>query len=281
MKKFFTVLFLVFLLAESSLAEEKRLLFSLYPQGNKSVPAFIELTEYISEKLKTHFNPVFEPNYSNATRMLANKEVDFAFLCSGPYVIGKERYGIEALVAIKPAFNVDYRAYIVVPFSSSAKTFQDLKGRSFAFVDLQSYTGRLVPLYMIKKMGEKPTNFFSDTIYAKSHEAAFQAVLDGKVAGSSVISLLVEHFFRVDPTLRKKVKIIEKSEKAGFPVFATVRYASDKEKAAFKNVLLNMHKDAKGRKILQKLEIEHFYEPKDSEYDLIRKQFKEVKEFVP
>lgn len=281
MVKKITTILLLLLLATSSFASEKKILFSLYPQGNKSVPAFIELTNYISEKLKVNFSPVLEPNYSIATRMLANKEVDIAFLCSGPYVIGKERYGIEAIIAINPSFNMDYRSYIVVPYTSSARSFKDLKGKTFAFVDLQSYTGRLVPLYLIKQMGEAPLNFFSKIVYAKSHEAALQEVIDGRVDGAAVVSLLVEHKLRGEPSLYKKIKIIEKSPKTGFPVFATVKYASDIEKTAFKSLLLDMHKDPKGKKILQKLEIDHFYEPKDSEYDLIRKQFYEIKDFVP
>lgn len=275
------IILLVLLFTTASFASEQKILFSLYPQGNKSVPAFVELTNYISEKLKLNFTLILEPNYSNATRMLANKEVDIAFLCSGPYVIGKERYKLEAIVAMKPSFNMEYRSYIVVPYTSSAKSFKDLKGKTFAFVDLQSYTGRLVPLYMIKKMGENPINFFSNIVFAKSHEAALEEVIDGKVDGAAVISLLVEYKLRNDPSLHKKIKIIEKGPKAGFPVFATVTYVSDIDKTAFKNILLNMHKDPKGRKILQKLEIDQFYEPKDSEYDLIRKQYSEIKDFVP
>jgi phosphonate transport system substrate-binding protein len=196
-------------------------------------------------------------------------------------VIGKERYGIEAIAAIKPSYNTPYRSYIIVPATSAAKSLRDLKGKTFAFVDLRSYTGRLVPLYMIKEMGEDPLKFFSDVIFSKSHENSLILVSEGKVDGAGVISLLVEHALREDPQLKKKIKIIDKSEPAGFPVFATVRYTSNGQRERIKNVLLNMHKDPKGKAILRKLEIDYLYEPKDSEYDLIRKHYRTVKEFVP
>lgn len=281
MKKFYLTLLIFILFAGSLRAENKRILFSLYPQGNKSISAFAQLTDYINEKLKVSYTPVFEPNYSKATMMLAYKEVDIAFLCSGPYVIGKERYGIEAIVAIKPAHDISYRSYIVVPYGSSAKSIKDLKGKRFAFVDLQSYTGRLVPIYMIKKMGENPATFFSDVIYAKSHENALRAVAEREADGAGVLSLFVENELMENPEIRKRIKIIEKSEKTGFPVFATVKYTTSAEKEKLKNLLLNMHKDPKGKSILNKLEIESFYEPKDNEYDLIRQQYKEIKEYVP
>ncbi|GAB4434732.1 MAG: hypothetical protein OHK0040_05790 [bacterium] len=241
----------------------------------------MELTDYLNANLKSNYKPIMEPNYTIATRMLAYKEVDIAFLCSGPFVIGKERYGIEPIAAIKPSHGMEYRSYIIVPADSKATSLKELKGKRFAFVDLQSYTGRLVPLYMIKKMGEDPATFFSEVVYTKSHEASLFAVAERKVDGAGVISLLLEHELRTNPELKKKIKIIDKSKNTGFPVFATVKYSSNGDRERFKNTLLNMHKDPKGKEILKKLEIERFFEPKDSEYELIRQQYKEVKEFVP
>ncbi len=225
--------------------------------------------------------PVFEPNYLNATRLLAYKEVDIAFLCSGPYVIGKERYGLEAIAAIKPSNNVEYRAYIIVPANSKVTSLKGLKGKSFSYVDLLSYSGRLVPMYMIKKMGEDPLRFFSDVQYTKSHEASLKAVAEGKVDGTAVISLLVEHELRINPALKKQIKIIEKSAKTGYPVFATVKFIDKELTESIRKVLLNMHRDKKGKEILKKLNIDYLFQPKDSEYDLIRQHYRELKEFVP
>lgn len=281
MKRLILTLLLAILLPSPLPAEEKKILFSLYPQGNKSIPAFVELTDYLNTKLKSDYKPIMEPNYTIATRMLAYKEVDIAFLCSGPFVIARERYGIEPIVAIKPSYGMEYRSYIIVPTDSKANSLEDLKGKKFAYVDLQSYTGRLLPLYMIKKMGENPATFFSEVVYTKSHEASLSAVAERKVDGAGVISLLLEHELRTNPELKKKIKIIDKSKKTGFPVFATVKYSSNGDRERFKNALLNMHKDPKGKEILKKLEIDRFFEPKDSEYELIRQQYKEVKEFVP
>lgn len=281
MRKVVIVVFILSLFSSVAVGAEKKIVYSLYLQGNKSLPAYSELTDYIAEKLKANYRPIFEPDYAKAVNIIAFKDADFGFLCSGPFVIGKERYGIEAIAAIKPSFNMSYRGYIIVPAGSNVRSLLDLKGKSFAFVDLQSYTGRLVPIYMIKKIGENPLKFFSSVIYTKSHEASLNAVAEGKVDGAAVISLLFEHVVRHDPTILKRVRVIDKSDKTGFPVFVTIKHIPKEEKKVIQDVLINMHKDKKGKKILQKLEIDYFFVPNDSDYDMIKTQLREIKEFVP
>lgn len=281
MKRILLSLYFLFYFISFAGGEEKKILFSLNHIGEKSLAGFIELADYINKRQSVYFKPVLESDYATALKKLAEKEVDIAFLCSGPYTLGKGRYNLEAIVAMKPDHNVEYRTYIVVPASSDIKTFHELKGKTFAFVDLLSYTGRLLPLYMIKKMGENPKTFFSRVIYTKSHEKSLEAVIKGEVDGAAVLSILVESKLRENPSLRKKIKIIEKSEKQGFPVFATTKNTSEKEKETLKNILLRMHQDQKGKEIPKKLEIKYFFVPSDREYDGIRKQYEEIKELVP
>lgn len=128
--------------------QKKRLVYSLYLQGNKSLPAYSELTDYIAEKLKIEFKSIFEPDCARAVNIIAFRDAEIGFLCPGAFVIGKERYGIDAIAAIKTSFNMNYRSYIIVPAASNVKSLLDLKGKSFAFVDLQSYTGRLIPIFI-------------------------------------------------------------------------------------------------------------------------------------
>lgn len=117
--------------------------------------------------------------------------------------------------------------------------------------------------------------------YTKSHEASLNAVVERKVDGAAVISLLFEHSVRHDPTISNKVRVIYKSDKTGFPVFASIKHMAKEEKKAIQEVLLNMHKDKKGKKILQKLEIDYFFVPKDSDYYIIKTQLNEIKELIP
>jgi pimeloyl-ACP methyl ester carboxylesterase len=51
-----------------------------------------------------------------------------------------------------------YYSYIIVPEASPVRAFAELRGKSFAFTDPLSNTGKLVPTYMLARMNETPAN---------------------------------------------------------------------------------------------------------------------------
>jgi phosphonate transport system substrate-binding protein len=279
-KKFALCLFFFFIFS-SSYAQSNKIVYATSILGRDSIAAYSELTSYIGEKLKMPLIPVFENDRSIASKMVAFKEAQFGFLCSGPYIIGKEHYNFEILAAIKPAFGKEYRSYIIVPSDSTASSLSDLKGKSFAFVDLQAYTGRLVPLYMLIQKGYDPKTFFSDMKLTKSHENSMYDVAEKKVAGASVMSLVFDYIASKDQKTVSKIKIIDKSEKTGFPVFVISKYAAPDIKEKIRNVLVNMDHDPKGKAVLKKLQLDSFYVPKEEEYALIKKQVETLKDYIP
>ena len=58
---------------------------------------------------------------------------------------------------------------------------EDLKGKSFAFVDPASTSGNLIPRKMLIENGIDPDNDFSTSFYAGTHNAVEYAVANGKV----------------------------------------------------------------------------------------------------
>lgn len=280
-KKFFCSLILTLFLIKPVFSEGDKVIYSLFLTPDDGVSVYLELTKYINKKLGLNLKSEMITDYHQAGYMIFKKEALFGFLCSGPYTALRDKYNFEILAAIKPSQNREYRSYLIVPKDSKAKSLVDLKTKSFAYVDLLSYTGRVTTIYDLLKLKEDPLNFFSKTIYSKTHINSIDLVAQKKVDGASVMSIIFENVVKKKPEILSMVKVIDKSQRGGFPVFVTSKYNDAKIKEDIKQVLLNMHKDPEGKKILNALEIDYLFIPDLSDYKIIEKQLKDTKDYIP
>ncbi|MCX7769874.1 MAG: PhnD/SsuA/transferrin family substrate-binding protein [Proteobacteria bacterium] len=280
-KKLILILFIVFNFPLELKAQQK-ILYQIFLHGEDSIAIYSELTRYISQKTKKNYISVFEENSKSAAQKIFNKETSLGFLCSGPYVIYRKDFYLEPLVTIKPIQDRSYRSYIFVRKEKPYKDLKDLKGKSFSYAYLESFTGRLIPISMIKDLKEDPQKFFSEITYSKNHHQSIINVLEGKAEGGAAMSFVYEHISDINPEIKTKLKVIEKSKIYSPPLFVTSKYTSQKVKRKLKDILLNMHKDPKGKEVLKKMEIEKFVEIKDIKaYDEIESVINSVKEFLP
>ncbi len=236
---------------------------------------YTDMINYVGEKIGRKVEIIQRENYSEMDSLLEKGEVDVAFICSGPYVKDHEKFGVELLVAPQSYGKPFYHAYIIVPADSSASSLADLKGKRFAFTDPKSNTGKLVPTFMIaKKFNMTPEKFFSQVIYTKSHDRSIEAVAKKLVDGASVDSLIYDYAVRKNPVYTSLTKIIEKSPPYGIPPVVVTKKTDRNLKEKLKKAFLNMHKDPKGKAILDGIMVDRFIIPKDSDYDSVREMEK-------
>ena len=240
----------------------------LSPQN--ALPAYEEIVEYLGSKLNKKTKMIFTQNYASMNEMVRTKKVLAAFVCSGPYVTAHDKWGME-LIAAPSLYNYPYYySYILVNKKSQIKTFADLEGKKFAFTDPKSNTGTLVPKYELALMNRKPENYFSEFIYTGSHDKSIEAVANNLVDGAAVDHLIWEYINRKDSSVTSKTKVIKKLGPFCIPPFVMPPDVSQSLKDSIKHILLNMHLDPKGKKILDKLYIEEFIEVDDECYQSIR-----------
>jgi len=237
----------------------------------ETVKYYKEIVDYIGEKAGVPVEMVQRESYDEMDNLLEKGEVKMAFICSGPYVRDKEKFGAELLVAPQSYGKPFYNAYIIVHKDSPITSLKELKGKSFAFTDPKSNTGKLVPTYMVaKQFKTTPEKFFSKVIYTKSHDKSIEAVAKKIVDGASVDSLIYEYAAKKNPVYTSLTKIIEKSPSYGIPPIVTTKDFDPKLKEKIKNVLLNMHNDPKGKRILDGIMVDKFIIIKDSNYNSVR-----------
>jgi phosphonate transport system substrate-binding protein len=229
-----------------------------------------QLKEYIEKRLGQPVQMVDRGNYDEMNRLLETGDIDAAFVCAGPYVEGKERFGMQLLAMPLVKGKPVYHSYIIVPADSPARKFEDLRGKVFAFTDPKSNSGKLVPTYILARMNETPQHFFSKTEFTYGHDNSIRAVAEKLVDGAAVDSLIWEYLAIKTPDLTAKTRILLRSEPYGIPPFV-VRPGIDPElKLKLQQILLNARNEPRGRRILKGMMIDRFVPGDDRNYDTIR-----------
>ncbi len=242
----------------------------------EGVVYYRDLLRYLETKIGEKIEYVDRESYTEINEMLRTGKLDAAFVCSGPYVDGKEQFGLELLVAPQAYGATVYYSDILVAKESAIHSFAELRGKRFAFTDPLSNTGKLVPTYMLATMNETPEKFFKEVIFTKSHDKSIKAVAQGVVDGAAVDSLIWEYLKATNPEFTAKTRILQKSQPYAIPPVAVPRDLDPGLKAKLKEAFLSAHLDPQGQQILRKMKIDKFVVIDDQAYDSVR----EMKEWI-
>jgi phosphonate transport system substrate-binding protein len=230
-----------------------------------------QLLDYLGNKLGREVELVQRKTYGEVNELIGKGQIDLAFICSGPYATGKGKYGFELLATPEIQGSHFYHAYLIVNQDSPIARLEDLKGRVFAFTDPDSHTGKRVPTYWLAEIDERPEAFFAQVIYTYSHDNSILAVAKGLVDGAAVDGLIWEFYQHRHPASTAATRVIGKSEPYGIPPVVAAQSLPTELKRPIRELLLSMHEDPEGQKILRELMIDRFVAPRDEWYDSIRR----------
>jgi phosphonate transport system substrate-binding protein len=228
------------------------------------------LLGYIGDHLNYKIQLIQRKTYGEINELFLKQQIDLAFICSGPYAVGKEKYGFEALATPVIRGNPLYQSYLIVNKNSSIENIEDLRGSVFAMTDPASNTGAMVPLFWLAEMGEKPETFFKNVTYTYSHDNSILAVARSLVDGAAVDGVIWEYYNARNPLNTSQTRVMKKSIPFGSPPFVASKYLTLNIKEKARDLLLDMHQDPKGRFILKELMIDRFVSPKDTWYQPVR-----------
>lgn len=237
--------------------------------AQETVVNYHQLLDYIAGKLGRNIQLVQRKTYTEINELIGRGQIDLAFICSGPYAISKEKYGFEAMAMPQVRGSYLYQSYLIVNKDSPYHKLADLKGKTFAFTDPESNTGKLVPTYWLKKERHAPETFFKKTIYTHSHDNSIMAVAKSLVDGAAVHGQIWEYYNHRNPVFTAQTRIIKKSQPFGNPPVVASSSLPGPIKANIRELLFNMHRDPEGKKILDELMIDRFIAPKKNCYDPI------------
>lgn len=150
------------------------------PDKNKNDATYTPLAKYLEAKLGRPVQLRTVDTWEGLAKSLANGETDIALLGPWGYVLANNESGAQAIATIQYNGKPEYFAIIVVGPESTAKSIDDLKGKTFAFGDKGSTSGYLIPFHYMQKKGINPDTYFSRVIHTK-HQAIEMSVTRGEL----------------------------------------------------------------------------------------------------
>jgi len=243
----------------------------------KNFENYHHLLAYLERKLERPVEMVQRMTYAEVSDLMRNRQVDVAFVCTLSYLDGKREFGMELLVAPQIRGQTVYYSYLIVPSGSPVRSIDDLQGKVFAFSDPLSNSGHLAPTYRLSLMGTTPDAFFVRYVFTYSHDNSVVAVADRLVDGAAVDSLVYDYLATKEPGLIAKTRIIDRWGPYGIPPVVVRPGLDSSLKGRLQGLLLNMHREAEGRSILEDLFIDRFVLVRDEAYDAIRRMVAKVR----
>lgn len=231
----------------------------LSPQG--TVESYQPLVQYLEKRLGEQVVLVQRRTYEEINDLLARNGVDMAFVCTGAFLEGVKKKQMTLLAVPCIGGKVTYNALFIVGASSPYTSFDDLKGKKFAFTDPLSNTGYLYPVSFMRSRGLRPETYFSQTMFTYSHDRSIRAVVEGVVDGASVDNLVFHYVCRRDPSVKQKVRVIWRSPKFGMPPVVVPYQTPPDKKDKLRRLLLDLNHSEEGRKVLATLGIQNFVKP--------------------
>ena len=225
-----------------------------------------ELIDYLAAKIEHEAELTQRKTYGEVNELLTKRQIDLAFICTGPFATGADRYGIEAIATPIVRGRPFYHAYLIVNNNSDLQSLADLEGKDFAFTDPESNTGSLVPRYWLSQIGATPETFFRSFTYTYSHDNAIMAVAKNLVDGAAVDGHMWEYYQQRNPFYSSKTRVIKKSEPFGSPPLVVSKALDPGMKSTLKRMILSMHMDPEGKRILDELMIDYFAAPESEWY---------------
>lgn len=224
-------------------------------------------TAYLSEQLGRPVKLIIGADYAAVVEAIKYGHADIATCGASGYVTASREVDVEVLVAevMTSTGLPSYRAYIITSPDSGITTVSDLNGMSFAFTDIGSTSGYLMPSSVFAREGiVLGREYFGGAQYA-----VIEAVLNGTVDAGSIAEQYWRQGIKEGVFTESELDIIYTSDP--IPGTATwVRKDMDSElKAQITQALINVPQevmDATGRGE----DISGYAVMTDGDYDVIR-----------
>lgn len=267
-KGFAIFLLIVFFITASFADTQDLFVFSVSPMVSPVVTAssFSEFISYLADKLGKKVILKQRRKYSEINDLLRTGETSVAFTCTGAYLEGRQGFGLELLVV--PVINgkMTYNSYVIVRKGSNITKLEQLRGKTFAFTDPLSLTGRLYITSVLNDKGISTKKYFRKTFYTGGHEKSIEAVARGLADAASIDSLVLDDMKKKGNPYASLVDVIMVSQDFGIPPFVVSPKLKEEDKKIILKILLNMSKDRRGKEILKAIGIDGFVLPDHTKY---------------
>ena len=229
--------------------------------------------EYLQNKTGAKVELTVPTNYAAVVEAVSNDRVDIAYFGGFTYVQASARAGILPLVQ-REGDQAFHSKFITQP-SASIHSLSDLKGHSFAFGDVNSTSGHLMPAYFMRQQGVDRA-VIEKAVYTGGHDATALAVANRKVDAGAMDELVFARMIKEGKLNESQVRVFYTTPPFFDYVWAARKGLDPAISEAFANALLELDaQNSEQKLILQLLNATKYVRAKDSSYDPLRQAAKD------
>lgn len=259
---------------------EKTLLIGVTPEHNifKQVRRFEPLADYLSKKTGVRIKLKVLTYRGNIIDNFQSLKLDGAFFGSFGYSLAHAKLGVVALARPEGSDGISsYHGVIFVRKDSGIRTVRQMKGKRLALVARATTAGYLFPSIFLRRAGVRnPETFFKEVYYAGAHEGTIDDVLVRKADVGVAKNTVYERFAAADPRVDRDLVIIAKSDDVPENALALRQGVEDSVKRKLTDVLIAMHSDPEGAKVLKAFGARRFIGTTDADYMPVMTYTKEL-----
>lgn len=265
------VLLISLVAAVSAFGANNSITVALTPDG-LSPEQRIPIQNYLKQYMGRDVKLVTLSSYSATLDSLSSGSVDFASLGAVTYVRGRARMGLVPLVQRES--DQQFHSLIIANTSKPIYSLSDLKGKQFAYGDINSTSGHVIPYLEMKRAGINPDADFQFR-YSGEHSATVKLVEMGMVDAGAVDESVFNAMIKDGRADRARLRVIHTSQPFVDYVYVARRGISDSDREKFAAALLAL-KEGKNDEVLKLLRASKFVKANDGEYAAIREAAQEL-----
>lgn len=230
---------------------------------------FIPLSDALEKHLGRKVELLSPSNYQGVVTAMGNDQLEFAYYGPKSYIQAARRAKAEALlVELNKEGERGYRCLFITPAASPITSIKDAKGKKFAYTDVNSTSGYLIPaMTIVDMLGVSAEDYFSQVTFSGSHTNSMLQVGAGEIDLAATNDLDMNKAVEKGGVKRESFRIVHTTELIPGSAMACRKDLPDSLKKAFIEALMSLNSDKKSLEMLQN----GGYQPvTDREYDVIR-----------
>lgn len=225
---------------------------------------FRDFVRYVATKLaasqSTEGSMVVASSQSGLANLLAERKVDFYMESPYPTYLINNVYGAGKLLLRRwKGGMADYYALIFTTRNSETRRLEDLRGKIIAFEDPGSTSGHFLPKFLLSRLGFKlveksriEPNVSADEVgyfFAYSQDKLVDLVLTKQVAAGAFSN---DDYATLGKRKKSDIRILAETDSLPRHLVSVRKDLDPALVNRLKKILLSMHQDPQGRRILQK-----------------------------
>jgi phosphonate transport system substrate-binding protein len=246
---------------------------------------FKAIVDYMKECSVGQVMVIDKPDWKERERQFDAGEIDIAWICGLPYILRADapEPKIELLAApvMKGARYRNEPVYysdIVVRKDSRFRSFNDLKGASWAYNEPGSHSGYTVVKYFLATLGLNG-DFFSRVVESGAHLRSLEMILNGEADASAIDSIVLEIETRRS-NISSLLRTIGTIGPSPIPPLIISKQIPIEERKYLRDLLVKMEESPRGRALLEQGDMVRLAAVKDADYDAIRSMYRKGRKIV-